>query len=209
MNMKKLIVIIAAMLVAVSAHAQLGVVAGITSSKTDLKAAQADVKNISLYHVGLTYKMDFGLLAIQPSLLYNMKGSKFEGVMGNLVGGNLEDFEYKTGYVELPIQVQAGIDLGLARLYGFVEPFLGYAVTNKVAISQGQPKQTWENIKSKMEYGVGVGAGVELIKHVQVSVKYFWNMGEMYGKEIKLADFATTVAEQKCTGIAASVALLF
>jgi len=207
--MKKLIVVIAALLVAVSAHAQLGVVAGITSSKSDLKSAAGDVKNISLYHVGLTYKMDFGLIAIQPSLLYNMKGSKFEGVMGNLVGGNLEDFEYKTGYVELPIQLQAGIDLGLARLYGFVEPFLGYAVSNKVAISQGEPKVTWENIKNKMEYGIGVGAGVELIKHVQVSVKYFWNMGEMYGKEIKLADFATTVAEQKCTGIAASVALLF
>ena len=46
--MKKLIVIVAALLVAVSAHAQLGVVAGITSSKTDLKAAKDDVKNISL-----------------------------------------------------------------------------------------------------------------------------------------------------------------
>ena len=208
--MKKLIVIVAALLVAVSAHAQLGVVAGITSSKTDLKAAKDDVKNISLYHVGLTYKMDFGLLAIQPSLIYNMKGSKFSLLTPDTLYDN---FEYKTGYVELPVQVQAGINLGLARLYGFVEPFLGYAVTNQVSFAQGEPKKTWDNIKSKMEYGIGVGAGVELIQHVQVSVKYFWNMGLVYGpgngSDISIKTVAAAVGERKCNGISASVALLF
>ena len=208
--MKKLIVIVAALLVAVSAHAQLGVVAGITSSKTDLKAAKDDVKNISLYHVGLTYKMDFGLLAIQPSLIYNMKGSKFSLLTPDTLYDN---FEYKTGYVELPVQVQAGINLGLARLYGFVEPFLGYAVTNQVSFAQGEPKKVWDNVKSKMEYGVGLGAGVELIQHVQVSVKYFWNMGLVYGpgngSDITIKGIAAAVGERKCNGISASVALLF
>ncbi len=207
MNMKKLIVIVASLLVAVSAHAQLGVVAGITSSKSDLKSAMEDVKNISLYHVGLTYKLDLGLLAIQPSILYNMKGSKFDMLSKETT---LDNFEYKTGYLEIPVQVQAGLDLGLARVYGFVEPFVGYAVSNTVAFSQGQPKQTWDNIKSKMEYGVGLGAGVELIKHVQVSVRYFWNMGLVYnGKSINIGDVASPIAGQKCNGISASVALLF
>ena len=210
MNMKKLIVIVAALLVAVSAHAQLGVVAGITSSKTDLKSAKDDVGNISLYHVGLTYKMDFGLFAIQPSLLYNMKGAKFSLLAPDSL---YDDFDYKTGYVELPIQLQAGVDLGLARLYGFVEPFFGYAVTNQVAFAQGEPKKVWDNVKSKVEYGVGVGAGVELIKHVQVSVKYFWDMGLVYGQgegsDISVKAIATAVGERKCNGISASVALLF
>ena len=207
MNMKKLIVIVASLLVAVSAHAQLGVVAGITSSKSDLKSAMEDVKNISLYHVGLTYKLDLGLLAIQPSILYNMKGSKFDMLSKETT---LDNFEYKTGYLEIPVQVQAGLDLGLARVYGFLEPFVGYAVSNSIAYSQGQPKQTWDNIKSKMEYGVGLGAGVELIKHVQVSVRYFWNMGLVYnGKNINIGDVASPIAGQKCNGISASVALLF
>lgn len=204
--MKKLIVIVASLLVAVSAHAQLGVVAGITSSKTDLKAAKEDVKNISLYHVGLTYKLDLGLLAVQPSIIYNMKGAKFDMLSQETT---LDDFEYKTGYLEIPVQVQAGMDLGLARVYGFLEPFVGYAVNNQIAYSQGQPKETWDNIKSKMEYGVGLGAGVELIKHVQVSVRYFWNMGLVYGKDINIGETASTIAGQKCNGISASVALLF
>jgi hypothetical protein len=166
-----------------------------------------DVKNISLYHVGLTYKLDLGLLAIQPSILYNMKGSKFDMLSKETT---LDNFEYKTGYLEIPVQVQAGLDLGLARVYGFLEPFVGYAVSNSIAFSQGQPKQTWDNIKSKMEYGVGLGAGVELIKHVQVSVRYFWNMGLVYnGKNINIGDVASPIAGQKCNGISASVALLF
>ena len=212
--MKKLIIIVASLLVAVSAHAQLGVVAGITSSKTDLKSAKEDVKNISLYHVGLTYKMDLGLIAVQPSILYNMKGAKFEGVVSQVTAGSISDnFEYKTGYLEIPVQVQAGVDLGLARVYGFVEPFVGYAVSNQFVYSQGEPKKVWDNIKSKMEYGVGLGAGVELIKHVQVSVKYFWNMGLVYGpgegSDITIKGIATAVGERKCNGISASVALLF
>ena len=208
--MKKLIVIVASLLVAVSAHAQLGVVAGVTSSKTDLKSAKEDINNISLYHVGLTYKMDLGLVAIQPSILYNMKGSKFSALSSETTA---DDFEYKTGYIEVPVQLQAGLDLGLARLYGFVEPFVGYALSNQVSISKSEPKKVWDNVKSKMEYGVGLGAGVELIKHVQVSVKYFWNMGLMYGQgegsDISVKAVAAAVGERKCNGISASVAILF
>ena len=203
--MKKLIAIAAFLLVAASAHAQLGVVAGITSSKTDLKDAYGDVQNATMYHVGLTYKLDFGLLAIQPSILYNMKGAKFDSLSS---ATTIDDFEYKTGYIEVPVQVQAGLDLGLARLYGFVEPFVGYAVSNGIKYD-GDIKATWDNVKSKMEYGLGLGAGVELIKHVQVSVKYFWNMGQMYGSDINIAGIKTTLSEQKANGIAASVAILF
>lgn len=203
--MKKLIIIAASLLVAVSAHAQMGVVAGITSSKTDLKEAYGDVKNATMYHVGLTYKLDLGLLAIQPSILYNMKGAKFDTLSKETT---LDDFEYKTGYIEVPVQVQAGVDLGIARVYGFLEPFVGYAVSNGIKYNN-DVKATWDNIKSKMEYGVGVGAGVELIKHVQVSVRYFWNMGQMYGSDVNIAGIKTTMAEQKANGIAASVAILF
>ena len=169
--MKKFIVIVASLLVAVSAHAQFGVVAGITSSSSNLKDAVADVQaqNITQYHVGLTYKLDLGLIAIQPSIIYNMKGTKL-----NVANIGATELDYKTGYVEVPVQLQAGLNLGVARIYGFAEPFVGYAITNQVNSSLAKdPQATWNNIKSKLEYGVGLGVGVELIKHVQVSAKYF------------------------------------
>ena len=204
--MKKLIVIVASLLVAVSAHAQFGVVAGITSTKSNLKEAWADVKNITQYHVGLTYKLDLGLLAIQPSILYNMKGTKLDVASADVTAAELD---YKTGYIEVPVQLQLGLNLGVARIYGFAEPFIGYAITNSATLGGTDLKANWENVKNRLEYGVGLGAGVELIKHVQVSVKYFWNMGDMYGTNISFAGITQTIGEQKASGIAASVALLF
>ena len=209
--MKKFIVIVASLLIAVSAHAQFGVVAGITSSSSNLKDAVADVQtqNITQYHVGITYKLDLGLIAIQPSILYNMKGTKL-GDITSVGAVTADDIEYKTGYIEVPVQLQAGLNLGVARIYGFAEPFVGYAITNQVNSSLAKdPQSTWNNIKSKLEYGVGLGVGVELIKHVQVSAKYFWNMGSMYGTNIDFAGVKSTIAEQKASGIAASVAILF
>jgi len=202
--MKKFLVVIAALLIAVSAHAQFGIVAGITSSKTNMKDAIADASNITQYHVGVTYKMDLGLLAIQPSILYNMKGTKL-----NIAELTSTELDYKTGYIEIPVQLQVGLNLGIARIYGFAEPFIGYAISNAATLSGQDLKADWDNVKSRLEYGVGLGAGVELIKHVQVSVKYFWNMGDMYGTTLSIAGISKTISEQKASGIAASVALLF
>ena len=209
--MKKILVIVASLLVAVSAHAQLGVVAGITSSQTNLEKAYADINNVTQYHVGLAYKLDLGLIAIQPSLIYNVKGGRLDGFKVGDIQTNIGQMDFKTGYLELPVQVQAGFDLGLARLYGFAEPFVGYAINNEIiAGAKSDPYQTWDNMKSRLEYGFGLGAGVELIKHVQVAVKYFWNLGDMYGREIKVGELVkTTLAEQKANGISASVVLLF
>ena len=204
--MKKFIVIVASLLVAVSAHAQFGVVAGINSTKTNLQEAYADINNITQYHVGVTYKLDLGLIAIQPSILYNMKGTKLDVASANVGAAELD---YKTGYIEVPVQLQLGLNLGVARIYGFAEPFIGYAITNSATLGGTDLKANWENVKNRLEYGVGLGAGVELIKHVQVSVKYFWNMGDMYGTNISFAGITQTIGEQKASGIAASVALLF
>ncbi|MBQ9659674.1 MAG: PorT family protein [Bacteroidales bacterium] len=205
--MKKLIVIVASLLVAVSAHAQFGIMGGITSSRTDYKEAYTDVKNITQYHVGITYKFALGrMFAIQPAILYNMKGVKLSELK------SVDGLDFKTGYIEVPVQLQVGFGLGdVARIYGFAEPFIGYAVSNTVSLSGKNLTQGWEDVKSKLEYGVGLGIGVELIKHVQVSVKYFWNMGEQYGIDLKnyINGAVGTIGSQKASGIAASVALLF
>ena len=203
--MKKLLVIVASLLIAVSAHAQFGVIAGITSSSSTIDAAAADIENISQYHAGLTYKIGFGnVFAIQPSLIYNMKGTKIADIANTSA-----ELDYKTGYLELPVQLQLGLGIGNAfRVYGFAEPFVGYAISNQVTGGTSKTvEQTWDNVKTRAEYGFSLGAGLELIKHVQVSVKYFWNLGNIYGTQVKLADI--NIGEGTCNGIAASVAILF
>ena len=204
--MKKAIIAIAALFVALSANAQIGIVAGLTSSSTNVEAAVADIKNVNQYHVGITYKIGIGnMLAIQPALIYNMKGTQ----LGDIAGLDDVDVNYKTGYLELPVQVQLGFGIGsIARVYGFAEPFVGYAITNQVQ-GLGDTVKNWDNVKNRLEYGVGLGAGVELFRHLQVSVKYFWNLGDVYGADITFGDVTKDIATSKCNGIAASVAFLF
>lgn len=215
--MKKIIIAIAALFVAATASAQIGISAGLTSSSTTLDGAYSDVVSgaVNQYHVGLTYKIGIGnLLAIQPSVLYNVKGSNF----------NVEDLtstslNFKTGFVEVPVQVQLGFGLGtLARVYALAEPYVGYAITNEVTTKSAiaaaaNTQQTWDNVKNRLEYGVGVGAGVELLRHLQVSVKYFWTLSDLYGLQDATLDNVinslSNINMKNANGVAATVTILF
>ena len=205
--MKKLIIAAAALLVSVSSFAQFGITAGFTSSATDFKGTVTDIKskNISLYHVGVTYKLGLGnILAIQPSLIYNVKGAKFSEIEG------IKDVDFKTGFLELPVQVQAGFGLGqLARIYAFAEPFVGIAITNNSNYLDKVMDNKWDYVKSRFEYGVGLGLGVELFSHLQVAARYFWNMGNLYGANPTVKGLTDTVKSSKPNGVMISAAYLF
>ena len=207
--MKKLIVIVASLLVAVSAHAQLGVIAGITSAQTkfdNVDAAIVEAQNATQYHVGVAYKLGLGnFIAIQPAIIYNVKGSKVSAVAG------LSDFDFKSGYLEVPVQLQVGMGIGdLARVYAIAEPFVGMAITETTikGLASDQ-KIEWDDFADKLEYGIGIGAGVELIKHVQVAARYFWNMGGAKDAKVNFNDVKDIVTNKKANGVMASVVLLF
>ena len=200
--MKKLAIALAAAFIAVGAAAQPGITAGLTSTSTDFNEAWANVNEVTQYHVGVTFKLPLPLgFAVQPSILKSV--------------------DYKTGFLEVPVQVQWGINIaGAVRPYGFVEPFVGYGITNEEKISNftgENSKDAWDNVKNRLEYGVGVGFGVEVLSHLQVSVRKFWNIGNLYdenGETFKsfkeaINKGAETVENGKIGGIMASVTFLF
>jgi predicted small secreted protein len=53
--MKKLIIVLAALCMTVAAHAQFGVMAGVTSTETDIKDAAAKIGDVTQYHVGVAF----------------------------------------------------------------------------------------------------------------------------------------------------------
>lgn len=169
--MKRLIVIAVALLTAVTASAEgFGIVGGYTSSS--LKMQEMSFKSSAGIHAGVAYNLPLGAgFNLQPMLLYNVKGYNWEGSNTDA----LKEQAGKFGYVELPVQLQWGPDLLLLRPYLLAEPFVGYAVTGSKVINSERAKVDWSNMKSRVEYGVGVGAGVEIYNRVQVSFKYYWN----------------------------------
>ena len=176
---------------------------GITSSKTELTTAE-DVKSMSLYHAGVTYKVDLGAgFAIQPSVLYQVKGAS----LGELNSSSSEDFKVKTGYVEVPVGFQWGPDLMVFRPFVMAEPFIGYQVTSSDRGADSVEGWT-EQAKNKFEYGFGVGGGLEIAGNIQLSVQWFNNMGSMVRDEsASSGSFSEKVKNFK--GIKFSVAILF
>ena len=160
--MKKLISVLVVVLASATlAHAQLGIVAGYNSSATNAKAAAEEVKTASLWHAGVAYKFNFGMLAVQPSLTYTMKGT------------TVNNIQYKNGYIEASAGVQLGIDLAIARPFVVAEPFIGYQVYGN---------ESWKDrqeVLNKLEYGFGIGVGCDIIKHFQLRVQWYKNLGSV------------------------------
>lgn len=212
--MKKLIIAAVAAALAFSVNvsaqhynnARFGVVGGLTSSNGKVK--DLDTKSISQYHAGITIEIPMGAgFAIQPELLYQVKGmslDKWNDATGKEIS---EAFETKVGYVELPVQIQWGPDLVAFRPYAFVEPFVGYKISDK---AKGNEAKTVNGELEKVEYGLGAGAGID-ISHFQISAKYFWNFGNIYRGDI--SQTGTTIKNLKdgnnFNGFAISLAIFF
>lgn len=203
--MKRVITLVAvaaaSLLMAARAHAQFGIVGGITSSTTEMTTAE-DVKSMSLYHAGLTYKFNLGAgFAIQPSVLYQVKGAN----LGELNTASSDDFKVKSGYVEVPVGFQWGPDLMVFRPFVMAEPFIGYQVTSSDRGADSIEGWT-EQAKNKFEYGFAVGGGLELAGNIQLSVQWFNNMGSLV-KDDSSSSFSDKVKNFK--GIKFSLAILF
>lgn len=233
--MKKVIAIIAVAFASISlAHAQFGIVGGFTSSSTQINKDdwKANLDNISLYHVGLTYKIDLGLgLAIQPSLTYEMKGASLSSDMtGSEALEVTKTINTKTGFAEFGLDFQWGPDLVALRPFIFASPYIGYMVTQEessqvessvagttvTSFDSDKAKEWAEDAKNRLEYGFGIGAGVDIMKFVQLKAQWYMNLGSLYD-EGKLKSGAELVEPIKnnyksienYNGIKVSLAILF
>jgi hypothetical protein len=190
--MKKFFAVIAvAFASVVVANAQIGIVAGVTSgtAKIDKENIENNMSGIDQYHVGIAFKLPLPLgFAIQPELLYQIKGADLKETYDALGAGNeieTSSWSTKDGFAELGIGIQWGLDLVAFRPFVFAKPFVGYKINsegkynNAAAILESGTDQYLEDTKNDFEYGFSVGAGLELLEHFQLSFEFFNNLGKL------------------------------
>ena len=217
--MKKLLTVLAALVIAVSAHAQFGIIAGVTSPSQELQEAYDNYSLIDQYHAGITVKIPLFLgFAVQPSLIYDVQGRTIEDFTSGTEVAPEKSFS-KVGSIQLPVQVQWGLGIGgIGLVYAFAEPYVGYMVDETIFNFDGQKLEDkdWE-FTNRLTYGAGVGVGVEVLKHIQVSARYIWNMGNLLDADGKANingdEMVETVKkglnEKTNNGIKVSLAFLF
>ena len=179
--MKRFIIVVAALLVAFSASARGGflVKAGLSSSNMDLNRDVATVisqdvlggavfDNLTGYHFGVGYRTGtWSGLRFQPEVTYNLRGTRVDDATS-----------WKMGYVEVPLNIQWGLDLIVLRPFIQVAPTIGYDfmnVTSDTASGKALGNVTLD--ANRLEYGLSVGGGIDLLNTLQLSVNYNWNFG--------------------------------
>ena len=220
--MKKLFTLVLALIIVSASFGQtkFGVKAGLNFNKlTDVTQGGStdEIWNSQTgYHVGLAvqFKVPFLGLAVQPELLYNTTRSAANtptlaqinnpllngGVINQQVA--LVPDEMQLDYINLPINLQFGIDLVLLRPFVVVSPYISYAI-QKGATLENQP---WDDI-NRFDYGVGLGLGLDIWK-LQIMGKYNWGLGKLQAAGANW-DQVDTYKNAKIQGFQLSVAFLF
>ena len=168
--MKKIFMACAAVLmlfsVQASAIGRWGVTGGMNFNSATIKDVKMEAQ--AGWNLGLTYNLDLPLgLSLQPSLVYSQKGA--------LIGSEQVNITQTVGSVNLPVSVQWGPDLLIARPFIDVTPYVGYSLVNKADANILTLKEELTG-KNAFEYGLGVGAGLDIWKF-QAIVRYNWNFG--------------------------------
>ena len=196
--MKKLSLLLVSLLCisVISAGAQ-GVIikGGYNYSNVDINKSTtvSDIKKgKSGWQIGVGYQSESSHgFSIQPEIIYKVTGYKFSDVQ-NL---NL-------GYVEVPVNVQWGPDLLIARPFIFAGPYVGLKVSNQFRGS-GWEEADMQSIRDglkKAEWGLGVGLGIQVFRF-QITGKYNWNFGAIADtKQLPTLDAAPRTFEI-CLGL--------
>ncbi len=147
--------------------------------------------------VGFQYKIPVIGLSFQPEVLYSQKRTEFF----REVSSDSYNWDYVTNNVEVPINVQWGIDILFLRPFVFAAPYLSYAVS---VLGHGPTQDNWDDSR-RFDYGLGLGAGLEIWK-LQITGKYNWGFGKPFDG-IDTADWRIEDSNRK--GFQLSAAFIF
>lgn len=212
--MKRYLIVIAAAMLAFSATAAAQVNFGVTAGMNFNSAKIGDVKMDTRagWNVGATVQLDLPLgFSLQPSLVYMQKAAGY--TTPEFSSAILEDikaqFVQTVGSLVLPVSVQWGPDLLVARPFVDVTPYVGYSLSNNLKKDIVGKKEVIKG-GNGLDYGLGLGAGINVWK-LQAIVRYNWNFGVL-GSYEDFADIDPSgikFEDETFGGITVSVAFFF
>ena len=185
--MKKLFIIAAAvmMTLSVSASAQgFGVTAGMNFNSAKIQDVKMDAQ--VGWNLGVTYAVNLPLgFSLQPSLVYSHSGalvaasiSDVSSQLSDYIGDWKAQIKQTVGSVVLPVSIQWGPDLLVARPFLDVTPYVGYSLLNKISGEVTGLPEVVEKVAGELDYGIGLGAGLKVWK-LQAIVRYNWSFGPL------------------------------
>ena len=170
--MKRFTLAIILLLATLTASAQkLGVTGGLTLSQLEnIKESRNAGYNAG---VAMNFPLVLGF-SLQPEFVYNVKGANLPGA---------SDEKYSAGYGELGLQAQWGLDLIVAKPFVLVEPYVGAGLKGSIRQDGQTVKDNLWDFADRLECGIAVGGGIEILYNLQISAKGFWTVGSLFNNE--------------------------
>ena len=161
--MKKCVYLIAlfSVIYVSSAQAQLsfGVKAGVNVNKISLNKSDFSTDNLTGFQVGPMLEWMFlGNLGIETGVFYSQRGIKIDSFQDIKISKNV-------GYLDVPVNLKMMIGLSDA-----FSPYLSAGPYVSFNLSDSKINEQWK--AKSFAAGINLGAGVRLLKFLQVGVNY-------------------------------------
>lgn len=105
--------------------------------------------------------------SFQPELIYRVNGASLSDAS-----------TLRMNYIEIPFNIQWGVDLLVAKPFIFASPFVGYNLSSLISTDGSLADISVRDAVSDINYGVGAGFGINVWK-LQLSAKYNWQFGKV------------------------------
>lgn len=142
-----------------------------------------NVNNMTGFFIGPTAEFIVPVLGLglDASLFYSQKGTEYS-LKGLNIGSNTPKLKDKLHYLEIPINLKYKFKLPLIGFYAAFGPYFSYAVSGHRSISSytDDIKELRSNDFYKaFDYGLNLGAGIELLSHLQIGLQYSWGLNDV------------------------------
>ncbi|MDR0711754.1 MAG: PorT family protein [Prevotellaceae bacterium] len=188
--MKKLLIIAALVGLGITAQAKMlafGVKGGINMPSIEFETKLTTLAKPELgFHAGFFGQLNIPIigLGIQPELLYLNQPVVYISDLDAESGW--KNATKRISYLEVPLNITWGIDLKVVRPFIAVTPYLRYAFNDvKTYADEAVAKALETNEAPNMEelnhfdYGIGVGAGIDLFSKLQLMGRYSWGLSNL------------------------------
>ena len=165
-----LLAVMALMTVPAKSQIKFGVKGGLNISSVHFNKDIVGKDNVTGFNIGPMIEVTAPVMGIgfDAAILYSQKG----------IGGKNED-EMKNDYIDVPINLKWKFGLPIIKGYIAAGPYVGFRVGGDKLWDI--PGSVGDQLKAKtFNAGVNIGAGIELIKHLQVGFNYALGLTEDY-----------------------------
>lgn len=170
-NMKKkvmtlMLAVLAFVALPVNAQIKFGIKGGLNISSVHFNSDLVKADNVTGFQVGPMIEAALPLLGtgIDAAILYSQKGLETKSPGGIKTS-------MKTDYIDIPVNLKWKFGLPIVKAYLAAGPYVGFRVGGNKFWEI--PGAVADQVKAKnFSMGLNFGAGVELIKHLQVGFNY-------------------------------------